>query len=1034
MGFAIGITGLLVLAGWQYDIGFLKRPIPNLVAMNPATAFSFVLLGSAVFLLGTQKQGIELNLRKSVVILLASLLIMLIGALKLMDFCFGLGIEPDQLLFTQKIIDEKYIGISNSIAPTTAFNFVLSGISLLLISAPSKKANSIANYLLLVVFCIGIFSVLGYFYQVAEFKGLLAVLPMAVHTAICWLLVAIALLFVNHNRGFMAALTSNSSGGKVARMLLPFAVLIPVVFGYIRLRLNWEHPFSLELGVALLMSSIILVFFSITLFAAVKLHTSDTAKNEIEEKLKKLNTDLENSNERIFKLFNLSPVATSIVSLKTGRFRYANTAFLNLFGLKPEEVIGKTSIEMNINSSESRDRMMKYAAANDFKVSGAEINLRNANGKMLDMLASIEKIELEDGAYLLNTLLDITERKEAEQQARNSNERFFKIFNLSPVPTAIADIETGYRFVNDAFLQLFSFSREEVIGKTSAQLNMLSEHERNKVIDYIRQNGNNIRNLELRIKDSKGNWLDVLSSTESIELAGEVLVLSTVVNITERKRIERELIRGRKNLADAQKLSKIGSWEFNLENNELHWSEQLFDIYELRAMPFDELIKAFRKKMHPDDLINFDKAIKRASETNKPVIYEHRIILNNGNIRYLLGIGEVIKNEAGKRIIQRGTAQDITERVEIENALKQAHQNLSDAQKIAHMGSWEWNIKTNEEHWSDEQYRIFGYQPNEVQATYSLFQNALHPDDKAAVGIAVEHALAGIKPFDMEYRIVRKDGEVRYIEAKGEIERDSEGKPQLMRGTVLDITNRKEIEEKLKHYYLQLDAKNKEIEQFAFIASHDLQEPLRTIMSFNELLVNEYAEKFDDNGKIYLKYITQSASRMRELITGLLDFSRLGNKKILRKTDCNEVLRDVVANLHTAITESGEIIQADNLPIIDGYHLELSLLFQNLIVNAIKFRKKDEPLHINISAQRGNNEWKFAFADNGIGIKEKHFEKIFVIFQRLHNRNAYEGTGIGLSHCKKIVELHGGKMWVESTLGIGSTFYFTIPEGITNQN
>lgn len=343
------------------------------------------------------------------------------------------------------------------------------------------------------------------------------------------------------------------------------------------------------------------------------------------------------------------------------------------------------------------------------------------------------------------------------------------------------------------------------------------------------------------------------------------------------------------------------------------------------------------------------------------------------------------------------------------------------------MGSWEWNIITNKEVWSDEQYRIFGYEPNEVAATYTLFQNALHPDDKAAVGIAVEQALAGIKPFAMEYRIIRKDGIVRYIEAKGEIERDREGKPLIMRGTVLDITERKETEEKLKHYYLALDAKNKEIEQFAFIASHDLQEPLRTINSFNELLANEYADKFDDNGRIYVKYISQSALRMRELITGLLDYSRLGSKRVLRKTDCNALLKDVVSNLHTAISESGAVIEAGTLPVIAAYELELSLLFQNLISNAIKFRKKEVVLHLKITAEQTNNEWKFAFADNGIGIREKHFEKIFVIFQRLHSHESYEGTGIGLSHCKKIVELHGGKIWIESTVGIGSTFYFTMP-------
>jgi PAS domain S-box-containing protein len=1156
LGVLVAATGLLVLAGWQYEIGFLKRPIPHLVAMNPVTALCFVLSGVSIVLLATKKADAELRLKSSLVIMLSALVLMLIGLLKLMDFILELGVEPDQFLFTKQIIEERYAGISNRIAPTTALNFCLSGISLLLIANPNKRVNSIASFLALIIFGIGIFSVLGCFYHVAEFRGFLAVLPMAVHTAICWLLVAVALMFINYDKGFMVAFTSQNPGGKIARILVPAAILIPVLFGYIRLRLNWEYPFSLELGVAFLMSSIMLVFFSITLYASVMLYKSDKAKSEVEKKLVALNNDLNTVNERIFKIFNLTPVAINISSMQDGRFKFVNDAFLKLFLLKREDVIGKTAAELNINSKESRERMIKYAAENNFKVDGAEVLLRDGNGKTHDMLASIEKIELDDGFYLLSTLLDITERKEAEKRVRESNERFFKIFNLSPVPTAITDIVKGYQFVNDAFVNLFGFSREELMGKNSVSLNMLSAEERVKIVKHIQEHGNNVRNVEIKLRDKTGEMLDVLMSTENIEMGSDTFILTTAVNITERKKAETELIKNRKTLNDAQRLSKTGSWEFNLETHELHWSEELYRIFELEGIPDNELLGSYRKKIHPEDLANLDKSIKLATEKGETIVYEHRIILNDGSIRYLLGLGEVLKNEEGKPLFQRGTAQDITERVEIEKALKEAHANLSAAQKlsktgswefnlqthelfwseelyhifeleetpadklydacrkkihpddllnldhaikianekgeahvyehrivlndgrikflfglgeiiknekgepewlrgttqditerveiekelkeahanlsaaqkIAHMGSWEWNIKTNEERWSNEQYRVFGYEPDEVAATYSLFQNALHPDDKAAVGIAVEQALGGIKPFEMEYRIIRKDGAVRHIEAKGEVGFDKEGKPETMRGTVHDITERKEIEEKLKHYYLALDAKNKEIEQFAFIASHDLQEPLRTINSFNELLTKEYADKFDDNGRIYVKYISQSALRMRELITGLLDYSRLGNKRVLRKTDCNALLKDVVSNLHTAISESGAVIEAGTLPVIEAYELELSLLFQNLISNAIKFRKKDVTLQLNITAEHSNSEWKFAFTDNGIGIKEKHFEKIFVIFQRLHTRDVYEGTGIGLSHCKKIVELHGGKMWVESTAGVGSVFYFTIPE------
>ncbi len=248
-----------------------------------------------------------------------------------------------------------------------------------------------------------------------------------------------------------------------------------------------------------------------------------------------------------------------------------------------------------------------------------------------------------------------------------------------------------------------------------------------------------------------------------------------------------------------------------------------------------------------------------------------------------------------------------------------------------------------------------------------------------------------------------------------------------MLNTLIDITERKESEEKLKHYYLQLEAKNKELEQFAFIASHDLQEPLRTISSFTELLNEEYAPTFDENANKYVHFISQSANRMRHLITGLLEYSRLGSKRVLKQTDSNEILKNVIQNLHSAIKESGAVVKAKHLPVLMAYPLEMELLFQNLIGNAIKFRKKDVVVEVNITAEKTSNEWQFTFTDNGIGIDEKYFEKIFLLFQRLHSRNTHEGSGIGLSHCKKIVELHNGKIWVESKSGEGSTFYFTIP-------
>ena len=225
----------------------------------------------------------------------------------------------------------------------------------------------------------------------------------------------------------------------------------------------------------------------------------------------------------------------------------------------------------------------------------------------------------------------------------------------------------------------------------------------------------------------------------------------------------------------------------------------------------------------------------------------------------------------------------------------------------------------------------------------------------------------------------------------------------------------------------ELEFHTREIEQFTYIASHDLQEPLRTLTNFAQLIQEDYAGKLDDDGNKYIDFIYSSAGRMRELVKGLLEYSLLGKERVMTMVDCNKIIGEVISDMADTIQSSKAEITVQELPLLNGYETELRLLFQNLIKNAIKFHKKEIHPEIKISAERRQDEWIFTMKDNGIGIEENDREKIFIIFRRLHNRSEYEGTGIGLAHCKKIAELHGGKIWVESTPGDGSNFIFTIP-------
>ncbi len=224
----------------------------------------------------------------------------------------------------------------------------------------------------------------------------------------------------------------------------------------------------------------------------------------------------------------------------------------------------------------------------------------------------------------------------------------------------------------------------------------------------------------------------------------------------------------------------------------------------------------------------------------------------------------------------------------------------------------------------------------------------------------------------------------------------------------------------------ELLAKNRELERFTSITSHDLQEPLRTIGNMTHLISKNYYANFDNQGKKMLGYVTTATERMSALIKGLLDFSRLGNKRDYELVDCQDLVDTIVQDLDAALTASKGKVIFNELPLVKGNPLELRMLFQNLISNGLKFSKPAVLPIIEITAKKDNRQIKFCVKDNGIGIEEADYDKIFLIFQRLHNVEEFEGTGLGLAYCRKIVELHGGKIWVKSKKEEGSSFYFTL--------
>jgi PAS domain S-box-containing protein len=252
------------------------------------------------------------------------------------------------------------------------------------------------------------------------------------------------------------------------------------------------------------------------------------------------------------------------------------------------------------------------------------------------------------------------------------------------------------------------------------------------------------------------------------------------------------------------------------------------------------------------------------------------------------------------------------------------------------------------------------------------------------------------------------------------------GKERVILLAIEDITERKQAETRLMGVMADLERSNKDLVQFAYVASHDLQEPLRMVSSYTQLLAKHYEGRLDEKAKKFMDYAVDGAVRMQRLINDLLTYSRITTQgKSLETTDTHALLGEAISNLAALIEEKRAVITNDDLPTVRADASQLMQVFQNLLANAIKFQGENVP-HIHVSAQDKGLQWVFSVKDNGIGIERQYADRVFIIFQRLHTRQEYPGTGIGLAVCKRIVERHGGRIWFESESGKGSTFFFTI--------
>jgi PAS domain S-box-containing protein len=482
-----------------------------------------------------------------------------------------------------------------------------------------------------------------------------------------------------------------------------------------------------------------------------------------------------------------------------------------------------------------------------------------------------------------------------------------------------------------------------------------------------------------------------------------------------------------------------GIWFWDIERPEHEWYSPAFKRtfgYEEDEIPPSSAW--WQENIFPEDLKtaleNFHKHVEDPEHPYDQIVrYRHK----DGGTVWIRCRGLVIRDASGKPTRMLGAHTNVTNIVRAE----QKHEGVSAeleritkwhklALRASRVGLWAWDVVENQLTWSEEMYKLYGVNADDFSGAYEAWVKGLHPEDRDRGQQDVEAALSGEKKFDTEFRVIWPNGEIHYIRAIADTFMDDNGRPRHMLGVNWDITEEKRQRSLLEFKQAELARSNRDLEQFAFIASHDLQEPLRKIKAFGELLVKEYGSKLDEEGRYYVERMSRASERMEMLIHSILKLSRVSGKTVNRKP----------VNLHRLLQNmtSEERYPAEfsiaALPAVWGDEIQLRQVFQNLINNSLKFKKSDQPCEITISQGKGKQskkgEWlhEIVFSDNGIGFDSDHGEKIFKIFERLHTRSDFPGTGIGLSICQKIIERQGGEIVAEGRPGKGATFRMFLPE------
>ena len=620
----------------------------------------------------------------------------------------------------------------------------------------------------------------------------------------------------------------------------------------------------------------------------------------------------------------------------------------------------------------------------------------------------------------------VKERTKQLEKAYNSlnesEKRLAEAQKMSHIGNWELDLITDKIYLSDELYRIFKYTSRELVSPCNEYLSYAHPKDRDHVDNAFKKaiNGE-LCSIDHRIILANGEERTVHLQSEAIfdEKKIPIRLKGIVQDITERKKAEEKI----QSLANIVESSNDAIITTSLDGIITSWNKGAEQIYGYSS---EEIIGKSVSIPAPDNLKDeTKKLIEKVKLGEKIQHYETSRLRKDNKLIYVSIALSPVFDASGELVAISAIVRDITERKNAEVKIQRLA-NIVESSNDAIITISLDGIITN---WNKGAEQIYGY-PSEEIIGKSISIPA--PDNlKDETKKLIEKVKLGEKIQHYETSRLRKDNKLIYVSIALSPVFDVSGELVAISAIVRDITELKKADEILKFKLEELSRSNKELEQFAYVSSHDLQEPLWMITGYLQLLQRRYQGELDDKADKYIHFAVDGAFRMQNLINDLLEFSRVTiTTREPEFTDCEFILNQVFSNLKLFITENNATISHGSLPKVMIDSTQLVQIFQNLIINGIKFHSEVSP-KIHISAEKKENEWVFSVQDNGIGINPQYSEKIFEIFKRLHKKEEYPGTGIGLAICKKIVEGCGGRIWVESELGKGSTFYFTLSSNPT---